>query len=305
MDAYRRAAGRMTEADPACGLRWHLLAAIGRVESDHGRFGGAALHADGTSTPKIIGIPLDGVRAALIRDSDAGRLDGDTVLDRAVGPMQFIPTTWARYAVDGNGDGVADPFSVYDAALAAARYLCAAGGELRTVAGRTRAVLAYNDSESYLGLVLALDAAYAGGSSVPAVGGVPVVPVVPAPASPLVVPPRFPPVDPGPPLGLQPGPRSSAGASASAPPASSGSASSGSSNIAPPASSASAPCSGSTTPAPSATPTPATPAPDPCVSTTTAAPATPPSDCPTAAGSGSADGTPPATPSDPPSRCPG
>ena len=46
--------------------------------------------------------------------------------------MQFIPSTWALYGADGNGDGVADPFNIFDAAAAAAHYLCRAGGNLQT-----------------------------------------------------------------------------------------------------------------------------------------------------------------------------
>ncbi|MEP6852579.1 MAG: lytic transglycosylase domain-containing protein [bacterium] len=190
--AYRRAAA----AQPAsCAIPWPLLAAIGRVESDHGRFGSALLRSDGTSTEPIIGIPLDGHGTALIRDTDGGRLDGDRSLDRAVGPMQFIPSTWALYGTDGNGDSVVDPFNIYDSAAAAARYLCAAGGDLSTAVGQRRAVLAYNDSDAYLASVLALEQVYAAdapGLSVP----VPQTPPRPVHRSPL------PPVDPGPPPGL-------------------------------------------------------------------------------------------------------
>jgi hypothetical protein len=114
--AYRLAASRADRLNPSCGITWPLLAAIGRVESNHGRFAGAILHADGASTPKIIGIPLDGPGTALIRDTDHGRLDGDVVYDRAVGPMQFIPSTWAEFSVHANGDHVPDPFNIFDAA---------------------------------------------------------------------------------------------------------------------------------------------------------------------------------------------
>lgn len=161
LNAYRLAAARMATALPSCGIEWSLLAAIGRVESNHGRFGGADLLADGTSTSRIIGIALDGTSSAYVADTDGGRLDGDRVFDHAVGPMQFIPGTWAAYQADGNADGVADPFNVNDAALAAARYLCAAGGDLRTRPGQIAAVLAYNDSDAYLAQVLALADAYA------------------------------------------------------------------------------------------------------------------------------------------------
>ena len=132
------------------------------MESNHGRFAGAVLRTDGRSTPPIIGIALDGTRSALIRDTDGGRLDGDQVYDRAVGPTQFIPSTWKTYASDGDGDGNSDPLDIDDAAAATAKYLCAAGGDLSTVAGQTRAVFAYNHSDSYVATVLTLAATYAG-----------------------------------------------------------------------------------------------------------------------------------------------
>ncbi|HEY2166132.1 MAG TPA: lytic murein transglycosylase [Jatrophihabitantaceae bacterium] len=160
LNAYRVAAARVDNDDPGCGIDWALLAGIGREESDHGQFAGAVLHADGVSTPRIIGIPLNGHGTALILDTDHGRLDGDTVYDHAIGPMQFIPSTWAIYGADANGDGVADVFNINDAALAAARYLCDAGGNLRTHAGQVSAILAYNESDQYLAQVLALADAY-------------------------------------------------------------------------------------------------------------------------------------------------
>ncbi|MEZ5230266.1 MAG: M23 family metallopeptidase [Acidimicrobiales bacterium] len=76
----------------ACpGLPWQVVAGIGKIESDHGRFGGATLQPDGTISPAIIGIPLNGTNGtARIPDTDDGRYDGDTLWDRAVGPFQFI-----------------------------------------------------------------------------------------------------------------------------------------------------------------------------------------------------------------------
>ena len=193
LDAYRRAAAA---ANPACGITWPLLAAIGRVESNHGRFAGAVLHSDGLSTPPIIGIRLDGSRSVVVRDTDGGRLDGDRTYDHAVGPMQFIPSTWEAYRSDGNGDGRYDPFNIYDAAAATARYLCQAGGDMRTAAGQQRAVWSYNPSTSYVSEVLALEAAYAAGAGI-------VVPVPPAVIQPLP-PPVLPPVNPAPPLAASP-----------------------------------------------------------------------------------------------------
>jgi membrane-bound lytic murein transglycosylase B len=95
LDAYENAAKRAGAQYPNCHLPWPLLAGIGRVESDHGRFAGAVLYSDGTSSHPILGIPLDGSRSATITDTDRGALDGDKVYDRAVGPMQFIPSTWS------------------------------------------------------------------------------------------------------------------------------------------------------------------------------------------------------------------
>ena len=192
LTAYQRAAAA---APKGCGISWSLLAAIGRVESNHGRFGGATLGADGRSTPHVLGPVLDGTSTALIPDTDGGRLDGSTTYDRAVGPMQFIPSTWARYGVDADGDGVADPFDINDAAAAAARYLCVAGGNLTTTAGQARAVLAYNHSDSYVATVLTLAAAYSGGRvTLPAAQPLPAIePVNPAPPSALDgVPPTVP-----------------------------------------------------------------------------------------------------------------
>jgi membrane-bound lytic murein transglycosylase B len=166
LNAYRVAAARMANAQPGCGIDWALLAGIGREESDHGRFAGATLNADGTSTPRIIGIPLNGNGTEVITDSDGGGIDGDPIYDRAAGPMQFIPTTWAAYGTDATGDGRADIFNINDAALSAARYLCAAGGNLRTHAGQVAAVLTYNHSDQYLAQVLALADAYRTGTPV-------------------------------------------------------------------------------------------------------------------------------------------
>ena len=63
--------------------------------------------------------------------------------------MQFIPSTWKLYGADGNGDGVKDPHNIDDAALAAARYLCARGG-MGSAGGWRSSVLGYNRSEQYI-----------------------------------------------------------------------------------------------------------------------------------------------------------
>ncbi|HEV2885835.1 MAG TPA: lytic transglycosylase domain-containing protein, partial [Jatrophihabitans sp.] len=226
LNAYRLAAARLASAQPGCGLQWWLLAGIGRIESDHGRYGGSTLSASGESSPHIIGPALDGTGYAYIADTDGGRLDADPRVDHAVGPMQFIPSTWAGYGIDGNGDRVASPFNIYDAALAAARYLCAAGGDLRTPAGQRRAVLAYNHSDEYLALVLGTAAAYASGTSLDApIRGVSTGTLPPVDTS------WLPPVNPGGPAGAGSGtlPQHSGARSPAAGPSSTSSGSSGSS----------------------------------------------------------------------------
>ncbi|WP_217165215.1 lytic transglycosylase domain-containing protein [Streptomyces sp. AC512_CC834] len=149
--AYRAAETSVGRSDPGCRLPWELLAAIGKVESGQAR--GGAVDRNGTTRGRITGPPLNGRGFALIRDTDGGVHDGDTVYDRAVGPMQFLPSTWARWGADGNGDGRADPNNVFDAALAAGHYLCAGDRDLGRAADLDRAILSYNNSRTYLELV--------------------------------------------------------------------------------------------------------------------------------------------------------
>ncbi len=135
---------------PGCKLSWTTLAAIGKVESAHGHANGANLGADGQALPPIRGLPLDGQGGRmLIVDSDRGLLDGDQRYDVAMGPMQFIPTTWREMAVDADGNGVTDPNDVDDAALAAANYLCRAGRDMSTSEDWWSAILSYNDVRRY------------------------------------------------------------------------------------------------------------------------------------------------------------
>ncbi|MEE1930527.1 lytic transglycosylase domain-containing protein [Streptomyces sp. TRM 70351] len=150
--AYQNAESALRSEQPGCNLPWQLLAAIGKVESGHAR--GGAVDAGGTTTAPILGPVLDGNGFARINDTDAGAYDGDATFDRAVGPMQFIPSTWAAWGADGNGDGADDPNNIYDAALAAGRYLCANGRDLSDAADLERAVLSYNQSREYLNTVL-------------------------------------------------------------------------------------------------------------------------------------------------------
>lgn len=165
--AYKRAATLVDAADPACRIDWALIAAIGKVESDHGRYGGNGLDKDGTVRPGIYGIPLNGQNAtAVIKDTDGGAFDRDGTWDRAVGPMQFIPGTWRTIGVDANGDGRKDPQNIADAATATGVYLCSGPGDLSTEPGARSAVLRYNHSDAYANQVLAIAAGYRGGYTV-------------------------------------------------------------------------------------------------------------------------------------------
>jgi membrane-bound lytic murein transglycosylase B len=156
-EAYLTAAAESPEVTKGCRVDWTVLAALGKVESDHGRVnGGRRLAADGTVTPAIIGPPLDGTSGTqAIEDTDDGTLDGDTRWDHAVGPMQFIPTTWRELGRDANHDGVKDPNNLYDAALTAAAHLCLREpGDYAKRAELRRALIAYNQSERYADEVL-------------------------------------------------------------------------------------------------------------------------------------------------------
>lgn len=159
--AYVAAADAANHSTPVCGIGWNTVAAVGFVESAHGAYGGGNLDAAGQASGPLVGPSLDGNGLAAITDTDDGALDGDTQWDRAVGPMQFIPSTWELAGRDGNGDGTADPFNIDDAALSAAGYLCARGGDLTTADGWTRAVYGYNQSDSYVEYVRSLATSYA------------------------------------------------------------------------------------------------------------------------------------------------
>ncbi|HEX4978497.1 MAG TPA: lytic murein transglycosylase [Acidimicrobiales bacterium] len=153
LDAYRQAADELRRRVPHCRVSWFAVAAIGKVESNHGRYRGAQLALNGDVYPRIVGIPLDGTRGTRrIDDTDDGLLDLDQVYDRAVGPMQFIPSTWKRIAQDANRDGAKDPNNAYDAALATATYLCRAvpSGGLDLEEALRRAYFSYNHSDAYV-----------------------------------------------------------------------------------------------------------------------------------------------------------
>ncbi|WP_229054743.1 lytic transglycosylase domain-containing protein [Aeromicrobium sp. Leaf350] len=165
LSAYKRAETLLAQADATCRLPWNLVAAIGRVESNHGRTGGNQLDGRGTATPGIFGPQLNGSNnTAKINDTDSGTLDQDAVFDRAVGPMQFIPGTWKAVGVDADNDGVKNPQNINDAATSAGIYLCAGPGDLSNEADLRSAVLRYNRSDSYADTVIAISQAYAQGN---------------------------------------------------------------------------------------------------------------------------------------------
>ena len=173
LSAYRNAERMMASAYPGCGVSWNLLAGIGRIESLHAN--GGATDARGTPIQPILGPVLDGTLAGnevIVHSVRAGRV----TYARAMGPMQFLPGTWARYASDGDGDGKADVQNLYDATLGAARYLCSGNLNLRNQSQVTSAILRYNNSMAYAQNVLGWAAAYATGVepvNLPPIGAAP------------------------------------------------------------------------------------------------------------------------------------
>lgn len=157
LTAYQVAAQNITEYVPKCvGMRWAVLAGVAAIESNHAA--GHAIAENGDITPPIVGPRLDGSGAGgnttVIRDTDHGRWDGDTAYDRAVGPFQFLPSTFAADGKDGNGDHVADPHNADDAALTAAVYLCGSGRDLTDRDQLKKAIYGYNHSDAYVTDVL-------------------------------------------------------------------------------------------------------------------------------------------------------
>ena len=167
LEAYKRGAALVDAADPACRIDWALVAAIGKIESDHGRYAGNGLDESGTVRPGIFGLPLNGNNnTAVIRDTDGGAYDRDPQWDRAVGPMQFIPGTWRTVGVDADGDGAKNPQNMSDAATSTAVYLCSGPGDLTQAGDLRSAVLRYNQSDTYASQVIAIAEGYRQGVNV-------------------------------------------------------------------------------------------------------------------------------------------
>ncbi|WP_240450046.1 bifunctional lytic transglycosylase/C40 family peptidase [Streptomyces sp. S1] len=157
LTAYHNAVTRLPKEVPSCrGMRWAVLAGIARIESDHAN--GRTISDRGDITPRILGPVLDGSGAGgnhtAFPDTDGGRWDGTVTSERAVGPFQFLPSTWTGSGRDANDDKLADPHNADDAALGAAVYLCGNG---RNLADRTQlrsAIFQYNRSTAYVDDVL-------------------------------------------------------------------------------------------------------------------------------------------------------
>ena len=155
--AYLAASAAAPTVAAECAVHWTVLAGIAQVESRHGIFEPEhRLTDNGDVLPEIRGRALDGTGGtAALPDTDGGELDGDATWDRALGPLQFIPSTWRELGRDGNGDGVADPDNLYDAALTAAAHLCLrAPGNYEEREDLRAALVAYNPSGRYAEEVL-------------------------------------------------------------------------------------------------------------------------------------------------------
>ncbi|MDI3408344.1 C40 family peptidase [Streptomyces cavernicola] len=156
--AYQQATAQLPEHAPKCdGMSWPILAGIAAIESNHA--GGRTVAANGDIRPKIYGILLNGTggggNTSVFADTDNGRYDGTSSGERAIGPFQFLPSTWAGTGRDANGDNVKDPHNAADAALGAAVYLCGNGRNLADRSQLKSAIYQYNRSQAYVADVLA------------------------------------------------------------------------------------------------------------------------------------------------------
>ncbi|TVZ84772.1 C40 family peptidase [Streptomyces sp. BK340] len=157
LTAYKKAVVQVGRYAPKCnGMRWPILAGIAKVESNHAV--GRNIAASGDIRPKIYGVLLNGSgqggNTTAFPDTDNGRWDGTATGERAVGPFQFLPSTWEGNDKDANGDQKADPHNADDAALGAALYLCGNGRDLTRRTQLKAAILQYNHSNEYVANVL-------------------------------------------------------------------------------------------------------------------------------------------------------
>lgn len=163
MASYAGAALRIAETRPECNLGWNTLAGIGSVETSHASIDDSGLDAQGVAEPAITGPVLDGSEGVMeVPDTDGGEFDDDDQWDRAIGPMQFLPETWASHAADGNLDDETDPQQIDDAVLTAGVYLCESGDDLSDDEDWVSTVTTYNQSMEYARNVADVAASYAG-----------------------------------------------------------------------------------------------------------------------------------------------
>lgn len=161
LDAYKKAADIKNKQMPSCHIDWSLIAAVGKVESDHAA--GGKVDADGRTR---------------------GNIEGpSTPYGTAKGPMQFLDSSWAIFGADGNGDGVKDPHNIYDASLAAANHLCGSGGgNLQNPENLRKGIYGYNRADWYVKKIIDWMNQYSGRAIAvpPATGDIPTRPNLPA-----------------------------------------------------------------------------------------------------------------------------
>jgi hypothetical protein len=182
LDAYLKAQQVLAAQQPNCHLPWWLLAGIGKIESGQAENG--EVDAAGNTLRPILGPELNGQHGyAALPAILGGRWTGDTVWQRAVGPMQFLPSTWLEWGGGGN------PNNVYDADVAAGKYLCNGGRDLSVPAEQAAAVFSYNHSDSYVQIVLIWANAYRNGvTPLPEIAVPPQGPVPPGTTIPTTTP---------------------------------------------------------------------------------------------------------------------
>ncbi|MEV0521818.1 bifunctional lytic transglycosylase/C40 family peptidase [Streptomyces sp. NPDC050439] len=152
--AYKTASKLIGRHVPTCqGMSWPILAAIAKVESNHAA--GRTIAANGDiHQPRILGVLLNGSgqggNTTTFPDTDGGKWDGTAQGERAIGPFQFLPSTWQSNGRDGNGDKERDPHNAFDAALGAAVYLCGNGRDLSKPRQLKAAIFQYNRSRAYV-----------------------------------------------------------------------------------------------------------------------------------------------------------
>ncbi|MEY9988027.1 cell wall-associated NlpC family hydrolase [Streptomyces sp. V4I8] len=153
LTAYKKAVQHVATCR---GMRWPILAGIAKVESHHAV--GRSIAAGGDIRPRIYGVLLNGSGAggntSVFPDTDGGKWDGTSQGERAVGPFQFLPSTWEDVGADAGGDQRADPHNADDAALGAAIYLCGNGRDLTKRSQLKTAIFQYNRSQEYVANVL-------------------------------------------------------------------------------------------------------------------------------------------------------